>query len=213
MDVPFELMLIEECQPFLDEFKSIYNSGTKLPLRRGMVFQPDDHITKIKVNKERTPTNTNMRVHHASDQWFKERFGVKARSQSFFCTASKKASRDYGFPFLVFPVGQFEVIWSRKVDDLYFHMTERKLIERATGESVDAATAKDMINDPSKISDKLLYEAVSGMLDGFDYVKGSLDQALASKNEIMVLCDYYYVAKDDDSAVIEFIGQYVKGLL
>jgi len=213
MDIPFEIVLLEECQPFLEEFKKIYLSGTKLPLRRGMTFQPTEHITKIKVNKNRTPSNTNIRLHNASDQWFLDNFGVKARSQSFFCTSSKAVAKDYGFPFFVFPVGNFEIIWSRRVDDLFMYLRESTVLKNAGVDVPDRTKAKEMINDPSIISDKLLYETVSNLLDSADYVKGKLDEALASKNEIMVLCDYYYVAEDHDKDVIDFISQYIKGTI
>ena len=213
MDIPFELILLEECQPFLDEFKKIYLNGTKLPLRRGMAFQPSDHITKIKVNKNRTPTNTNIRIHNAADQWFLKTFGVKARSQAFFCTSSKKISSDYGFSFFVFPVGKFDIIWSRRVDDLFMYLRESTILKSAGVEVDDKSKAKEMIDDPSIISDKLLYDTVATMLDSADYVQGKLDEALASKNEIMVLCDYYYVAEDSDEEVIEFIKQYIKGMI
>lgn len=212
MDVPFELMLIEECQPFLDEFKKIYLSGTKLPLRRGMLLQPSEHITKIKVNKNRTPTNSSIRVHNTSDKWFYEKFGIKARSRSAFTTSSKTVAEDYGFPFLVFPVGNFEVIWSRKVDDLFMHLHPSKILSNA-GIDVPRASATEAIDDPSVISDKLLYETLTNMLETFDYVKGSLNQALASKNEIMLLCDYYYIAEDSDESVLEFIRDYIKGMM
>lgn len=211
MDIPFELVLLEECQPFLEEFKKIYLNGTKLPLRRGMLIQPTDHITKIKVNKNRTPTNSSIRVHNASDQWFYEKFGIKARSQSTFTTSSNRVAKDYGFPFLIFPVGNFEVIWSRKVDDLFMHLHPSKILNNA-GIDLPPRDAIEAINDPGVISDKQLYEVIAGMLETFDYVKGSLDQALASKNEIMLLCDYYYIAKNDDESVLEFIKDYLKGI-
>lgn len=213
MDTPFELILLEECQLFLDEFKKIYLNGTKLPLRRGMTFQPTEHVTKIKVNKNRKPSNTNIRVHNAADQWFLNTFGVKARSQSFFCTSSKTVANDYGFPFFVFPVGNFDIIWSRQVNDLFMYLRESTILKNAGVEVSDRTQAKEMINDPSIISDKLLYETVSKILDSADYVKGKLDEALASKNEIMVLCDYYYVAEDRNEDVIDFIKQYIKGTI
>ena len=121
--------------------------------------------------------------------------------------------QDYGFPFFVFPVGNFEIIWSRRVDDLFMYLRESTVLKNAGVDVPDRTKAKEMINDPSIISDKLLYETVSNLLDSADYVKGKLDEALASKNEIMVLCDYYYVAEDHDKDVIDFISQYIKGTI
>lgn len=211
MDTPFELILIDDCQPYLEQFKNIFNNGTKLPLRRGMLLQPSEHITKVKVKKNRTPTNTHPRVHEMADDWFLKTFGIRARSQTALCTSSLQQSKDYGFPFLVFPSGNFEVIWSRKVDDLFFHLTESKIIHLIKGETVKNEEGKQLLDDVSYINDAELYDAVSKLLDGFDYVKGHLDQALASKNEIMLYCDYYYIASNDDPNVLEFLRDYIKG--
>lgn len=211
MDIPFELILAEECKPFLKEFKRVFNNGTKLPLRRGMVFQPTEIITKIKTPVNRTPKNMNLRMHSAIDQWFLEKFGIKYRSNAVFCTASKKMSRDYGYPFLVFPKGKFQLVWSRKVDDLYFHLTEKKVILHGLGDDVSNSDAKNLIDDINYISDAAIKKGVYTLLESYDYVSGELDQALASKNEIMIACDYYYVAKDDDPAILDFIKELITG--
>lgn len=211
MDTPFELVLIEECSQYLDEFKTIYNSGTKLPLRRGMTVQPTDHITKIKVNKNRQPSNTHPRIHQACDDWFYKEFGIRARSQTTFCTSSKIITMDYGFSFLVFPAKDFQIIWSRKVRDLFMFLTERKVVEEITGKEFNRNDSLNMIDDKNEITDKALFEGVNNILDQCDYVMGNLDQALASKNEIMVYCDHYYIADDDDSEVKEFLSDYIKG--
>lgn len=211
MNEPFELILLEECSTFLEKFKSIYHNGTKKPLRRGMLLQSDDDIVKVKVNKNRTPMNTHRRIHEAADDWFLERFGVRARSQSVFCTSSTKVANDYGFPFLVFPAGNYEVIWSRKINDLFFVLSEGNILSRIRGEKYMNRDAEPLIDDKNEVSDKELYDAVYTILDESDYVKGHLDQALASKNEIMVHCDHYYVAKHDNPAVLEFMKDYIKG--
>lgn len=211
MDTPFELVLIEECSQYLDEFKNIYTSGTKLPLRRGMTIQPTEHITKIKVNKNRQPSNTHPRIHQAADDWFYKKFGIRARSQTAFCTASKVITSDYGFPFLVFPAQDYQVIWSRKVQDLFMFLTERKIVKEITGVQYERNDALDMLADKNEITDKALYEGVSRLLEDCDYVLGHLDQALASKNEIMVYCDHYYIAASDDAEVLEFMKDYIKG--
>jgi len=212
MDIPFELVLLEECQPFLEEFKKIYLSGTKIPLRRGMLIQPSEHITKIKVNKKGKANSTNERIGTACDEWFYKKFGIKARSQTVYCTGSRKVATDYGFPFFCFPVGKFDIIWSPKIDDLFLRITEIKVIEEAKGVTLSFEEAKAKIDDINFINDAELYKAIDSLLSKAQYVKGSLDKALASKNEIMIHCNHYYVARDDDPEVKEFLIQYIKGM-
>lgn len=211
MDVPVELVLIEECESFLKEFKSIYLNGTKLPLRRGMVIQPTETITKVKVNKTRTPSNTHIRIHEAADLWFEKNFGFKARSQTVFCTSSLSTSKDYGFPFFVFPAGNFEILWSRKVKDLFMDLTESKIIKIIKDVDMPNSQAAELIDNKNEINDKELYDAIASLLESFDYQQGELGQALASKNEIMVNCDHYYIAQHDDPTIKEFLLDYIKG--
>ncbi len=77
-------------------------------------------IKKFKVRKNRVPTDTCIEVHDLSDKYFKKLFGIKARSETVFCFSGKLAAEGYGsHPYIIIPIGKFDFIWSKNIDDFY----------------------------------------------------------------------------------------------
>jgi len=98
----------EECKPYLDKF------GTAL--FRGMNIVPEV-FSLFDRRKNREPRTTSIEAHDVLDKIFNEEFGWKARSEGVF--ADQDLSNEYGTGlFLVFPRGNFDYLWSPKVDDL-----------------------------------------------------------------------------------------------
>lgn len=76
--------------------------------------------SKQRVRKDRKPKDTPGQLHEAFDQAFKNIYGWKARSQALFCTANRKIAKDYGKNvYLIFPIGNYEYLYSRQITDLY----------------------------------------------------------------------------------------------
>jgi hypothetical protein len=61
-----------------------------IKLYRGINYQTKDGIVENEnLKRPRNPKNTPKNVHLFADKWFKCKFGIKARSETTFCTPSK----------------------------------------------------------------------------------------------------------------------------
>ena len=108
-------LLKRDCAPYLKQLKGIKNF-----IYRGTNHQVE-RIRKFKARENRTPTDTDIRVHNMLDSIFRKKFGWKARSEGVF-TSSDTNLPDYGTTYLFFPIGQFKYLWSPKIDDLYGYL-------------------------------------------------------------------------------------------
>lgn len=210
-DVPIEEVILQRCKPFLEKFKESYTNGVRKTLRRGMLIQPEDTFTRIKAKKDRTPVNTKKVIHELVDDWFNDKFGIRARSQAFFCTSDTYQAQEYGFPFLVFPEGKFQIIHSDKVKDLFIQLTPGKLYhvyEKMNNiqKDVEYNDAVSLINN---LSQDELRPVVYKAMESFNYRMNDFEGALMSKNEIMVYCDYYYVAQHNSEEALQLLMDYV----
>lgn len=206
----FEEQLLKNCKPYLDEFKKCYLNGSKLPLRRGMLIEPSDDLTRIKVPQNRKPKNTLPAIHNAIDQWFDDNFNEKARSQSVFCTSSIKQTKEYGFPFLVFPIGNYTTIHSSKTRDIFLELKPIDIL-KDLGYEVDNLNYSNITEKINKLKTSEIYSVIDDKLKNMNFEKNKFCNALSSKNEIMLMCDEYYVAKNDNPRVLDFLRQYIKG--
>lgn len=106
--------LVKDCTPFLRDWEK----NDFLDLFSGR--QLNVNIGKKSVRKNRTPKDTPEFIHNALDDEFKNKFGVKARSNSIFATFSVENAYDYGNAYHIFPVGRkYAFIYSQEIDDLY----------------------------------------------------------------------------------------------
>lgn len=112
----FEKM-VKDCKPFLRELKK---SNYEF-LYSGRI-SAYEKFNKKKIRKRRKPRDTSIEVHNMLNKAFKERFGVKARSEGFFITNNPHDVTKYGEPHYVFPVGNYKLIYSYNVMDLYMHL-------------------------------------------------------------------------------------------
>lgn len=91
------------------------------PIMSGMIGDYHIKLYKIPIRKDRKPMTTARLKHKHIDEWFNEKFGVKARSTGLFATPSFDDAGTYGTPGLVFPIGG-DVIWAPEIGDLFFHI-------------------------------------------------------------------------------------------
>lgn len=113
--------MAKDCKPFLKRLKRNNFDWFIFSGRKG-TYKP---FEKIKIRKNRKPKDMPEIIHNALDEEFRDRFGVKARSQSFFVLMSPQATTEYGKPHYVFPVGDYKLIYSYKIDDLYRYLDMR----------------------------------------------------------------------------------------
>lgn len=167
----FELIK-KDCQPFLEAAngkflirgaKSI--DGSKIYKDKNIQFS----YSKRQVRKDRNPRETSKKDQAIQDEWFKDKFGVKARSESLFCLSEYKKYLAYGYGkgnvCSIFPIGEFKIIWSPKIKDLFGELSEYSNI-----------TANE----------------IRSKLESANYIDTDIDSALESNCELMLICDEYY---------------------
>ena len=77
---------------------------------------------KDSVRKDRNPRDTPREIHYLLDDMFKDKFGVRARTNSIFCYNDHFKALQYGDPYYIFPVGKYTAIWSTSISDLYIKL-------------------------------------------------------------------------------------------
>lgn len=110
----------KNCKPFL---KAKRNLNPDDFLYRGIRGVPYD-IFMRDVRKNRQPLSTKREKHLELDKLFYEKFGIKARSQSLFCTSSPSDAKSYGPAWIIFPIGEYKILWSPEVVDLFVYLTQ-----------------------------------------------------------------------------------------
>ncbi len=152
-------LLHSNCSKWIKESKGI-------PAYRGMINK--GQWGKFKVRQDRKPKDTPKRHHDMIDADFKKKFKWEPRKQGLFVTGNDDTADVYGYLYLIWPIGNFKILWSPEVQDL-FTLTS-------------AAPGHD--------EDKFVH------LEWPEYFKSyrnnNLAAALNSGNEIMVKCKSYY---------------------
>lgn len=105
----------KDCQPFLKDLKKASPLDDLLYSGR----KKSESAFKGTVRKNRNPKDTPLDVHNWLDNWFEENFGIKARSNSIITTGDSDVAKGYGNLYVIFPIGNYEIIWSPRINDLY----------------------------------------------------------------------------------------------
>lgn len=201
----------EKCQPFFNAFRDSYLSGVRKTLRRGLLINPEGNFTRMNVPKNRQPVNTNIRIHNITDDWFFMKFGFRARSQGIFCTSKEDVAKKYGFPFLVFPEGEFHVIHSTKVDDLFLRLDMYAIKKEYKSHyglhEVEAFDSREELEEffLHTIDMEKLRPVIYSILEKFDYRLDDFSGALQSENEIIVICDKYFASPTNNKEALNLL--------
>lgn len=140
----------------------------------------DLHVTDSEGNKlvyirktvrsDREPRDMSSETHRTLNAWFDDKFGFKARTEGLFAFGENSSSEiieEYGDPHIIFPIGEFQYVWSVNISDLYVDLQ---------GEELDEGEPADIIE----------------WLNKQEYRKTGLDSAVRNECEIMIKCDKYY---------------------
>lgn len=136
-------------------------------------FTNDQNIDGIiPVRKDRQPRHLNILIHELSDEIFLELFEIKFRSQALFCTGDIEEAFQYGNVKCIEPIecDDFAVCWSPKIKDF-----------------IEIEDYLDLNN--------ITKEAIYNFIIENKYQTGKLEDAIKSKNEIMIYCDEYRVVE------------------
>jgi hypothetical protein len=196
-------MLKKDCAPVIKEItkarKLIYRGATK----QGTL------ITRRRTRMNRRPLNMEIEIHRILDQLFKKKFGWRARSQSITGTSNMESAFMFGGEvYMLFPIGEYEVLWIKSVGDLmqliplwieeFFDEAiagkRKSHIRRMIGtwsggvlkhiDPDDPDVEKILLTKATKELEKIVSKSTSGRLS----------QALkGSSHELMFKCKEYYL--------------------
>lgn len=178
-------LLKKDCAPFMKECVHggfLYRGITNMD-ESNLVMEYDEiEVYKKAVRSDRLPLNTEKETQVLYDNWFEKKFGYRVRSESMFCFGEdgREAARQYGRVFLVFPIGDFQYVWSPNVLDLQIHAESE--YDGDADWDADDEPPKYELNEPN----------VNALLSKARYKKTGLRAALGSESEIMVRCKSYY---------------------
>ena len=140
----------EDCKPYLDKFDTALFRGMNINSEDSAVFSLFDRF------KHREPRTTSIEAHTVLDNVFNEEFGWKARSEGVF--VDQNFGNEYGSGlYLFFPRGDFDYLWSPKVEDLLSYV-EYSLYD---------FTYKSYLEDISN-GDHIYYDYAKGEEDEID---------------------------------------------
>ena len=126
--------------------------------------------------RPRIPRDSDPLVHEIADQWFYDKFGIKARSMTVFCTPNCHQAATYGeaYEITVPDTMSYQLIYSINVDDF--------------------------INIEDEIDDTKNEDEIIDWLESRDYVVLSSFDKLPIKfrGEIMLYCTHFHIKKDDE---------------
>jgi len=109
---------LNDCKPFIKDMKSYFNKkGDFKFLYKGFDKYSEDFLIFKKENY-RTPLSTSNEVHKISNSIFYDKFGWYVRD-GIFVTKNSNDANNYGIPYLFFPIGSYNYVWSEHVRDFY----------------------------------------------------------------------------------------------
>lgn len=118
----------------------------------------------------RMPKHSNVRIHEFADQWFRQKFGIAARSACVICSTDACQAADFANPTgclaAVHPVGESRFIYSSNVKDFLQYAAE--------GVTADQQSVWNWLNGQS-------YECVAS----------ASQISINHKGEVMVFCEAF----------------------
>lgn len=168
-------MLLELCMPYIKECRKAdkflcrgYGSNNAPILRR-------------KPRKDRKPKDTDLQVHNVIDDLLYKKFKWKPRSEGVFTFGGSDAYfanyKQYGNPYIVFPIGDFKFVWSKEIDDLTFYLSTRVRILDFDYKLLKPI--EDIMYRLVKVSEK--------------YTDKDLPSAIKSGCEVILKCKEYFM--------------------
>jgi len=162
--------LINACRPALQQCPT--------PLYRGMSFMEKGHkLSKVISTGTRVDNDDGGITWGARsvtdyktsfNNWMVKNFNYKYLTEGIFTSGKMQVSKYYGEIFIVLPIGKFEFVWSKHIED--------------------QCDISIHINKPSfGFTD----EKFTDLMDSCEYSNTNLSSALKSGHEIILNCDRY----------------------
>ena len=112
--------ILDKCQPFLKDVVK-KKKGKGIPIMYSGRKDSRDWFIKP-VRKDRKPKDMPLNIHQTLDDAFNKKFGFRARSNAIFVTGSEKLTRQYGNPYIIFPVGEYKYAYNPSFKDLFINI-------------------------------------------------------------------------------------------
>jgi len=116
-------ILKRDCKPILNTLKNgkwfLWRGRKPQGFEKGQQILDTKDILEVYPRKDRKPTHTVQVDHIALNKAFNEKFGWKVRSEAVFATRKRTEAYIFGMPYLFFPVGKFEFVYSDEIEDLW----------------------------------------------------------------------------------------------
>ncbi len=171
--------IIKNCSQFLKGLSSAGKMYRGLKSNKGQ-------INLMVPRSDRTPRDTEERVHDYYNLAFEKAYGVKdIRSRAVFCTGNYGDANYFAnsnFVYEVFPVDGYSYWWSKGIPDLTMTVQQLDLV-----------------------TPEILYNFIKLPTNG--YINTNLEEALDTGNEIMLLCKEYYVVHYEAHDILKYIGR------
>jgi len=171
-----------KCQPFMKEW-----DGKRL-LYRGMTSKYYPYGIK-QVRNDRRPLDNKQNVHIFIDKVFEKKFGWKVRSESVFLTGNLKECKRYGNPYVIFPIGKYDYLYSPHIPDLYRSMhTSSNILKPILTDILKNSNVKYKTVD--EIFD-MHGEEIAQEISTYYKKNVDLNYAISMNIEIMMKCNTY----------------------
>lgn len=195
--------ILKDCMPYLkklkkNNFRFIY-SGRKT----------GEVTFKKNIRKDRKPSDMPEEIHNILDEKFKEKFGVKVRSESLFGSVRINQASFYGIPYYIFPIGNnYSLIWNENIRDLYENLRKEMNrwypgIQNLKDQYKLFRTGRSDINHDEFLMN--LRKAVQNLMNGYKETK-SIPSYISKKVEIMVNANKVWLVRDNEISHQEIIN-------
>jgi len=155
--IKWQSIVKRDCKPYLKERGQV--------LYRGMDTASNKPIKKQVRLDNRSPAGSTVEVHAILNTYFDTMFGHPFRN-GLFVSGKENDVRLYGEIHIIFPIGDFDFLWSPVVSDLY--------------------------GDADWNEDETDAKVISNEVHQNKYQTTDLKAATKSGNEIMIWCKEYY---------------------
>lgn len=203
-------LIEKKCKPFLKDYMNVLKGTRGIPryLLSGRGRKKDYFVGDIR--KGRLPKDTPEEVQDSVDDKFENIFGVRPRGNSLFCNPNINFAKNYGSAvYIIFPVGDYEIIWSPEIGDFYSDLLDGEIDEaflRDDPDEMREALANEWENQYWEEENPEIEkeEYIEQELEKWEqeqerilrqvlesYKKGNLREALLHDNEIMLMGDKY----------------------
>lgn len=177
-----------DCAPYLKEINYALSDHM---LYRGVVDTTRKYIAKTVRLEDRKPKDIELELHNRINEYFNEKFGAPFRN-SIHVTSHEPQAYEYasggdesGSVYIIFPVGNFDFLWSPKISDM---------LDAAMGHDLQrygnyGNTERD-VTKLKKYWERFKNEALA------TYQTTDLIAAINSEHEVMIRCKEYYGIKE-----------------